>query len=271
MMRSVLMLVALAAVLLVTLWAGQRRLIYFPDSRVPAPGAAGLAGVEEVVFRADDGTRLAGWFVPADDRVPRGTVLAFNGNAGNRAYRAPFASALRRHGLNVLLFDYRGFGGSTGSPTESGLMADGRAALAYLMTRRDVDPLRLVFFGDSLGTAVATALAAAHPPAALVLRSPFASIADVGAVHYPFLPVRLLLRDRFSAIDLIPRVTSPLLVIMGGRDQIVPPDHSRRLYEAATARKEILVLPEADHNDVELLAGDEMIDAIVGFLGRVMP
>ena len=193
-------------------------------------------------------------------------MLVFNGNAGNRAYRAPLAAALHRHGLQVLLIDYRGYGGNPGTPTEKGLAADSRAARAYLAGRSDVDRSRIVYFGESLGTAVAVDLAAEHPPAAIILRSPFTSMADVGQRHYPFLPVRLLLRDRFASIDQIQRVRAPLLVIAGGRDRIVPIENSRRLYDAAAAPKTLLVLPDADHNDDELLAGDEMIRAIVRFL-----
>jgi fermentation-respiration switch protein FrsA (DUF1100 family) len=143
---------------------------------------------------------------------------------------------------------------------------DSRAARAYLARRPDVDRSRLVYFGESLGTAVAVDLAVEHPPAALILRSPFTSMGDLGQHHYPFLPVRLLLRDRFAAIDQIRRIRVPLLVIAGGRDRIVPIENSRRLYAAAIAPKTLLVLPDADHNDYELLAGDEMIDAIVRFL-----
>ena len=123
-----------------------------------------------------------------------------------------------------------------------------------------------MYFGESLGTAVAVDLAAEHPPAALVLRSPFTSMGDLGRHHYPFLPVRLLLREQFAAIDQIERIRAPLLVIAGGRDRIVPIDNSRRLHEAAMAPKTLHVLPDADHNDYELLAGDEMIQAIVRFL-----
>ena len=166
----------------------------------------------------------------------------------------------------VLLVDYRGYGGNPGTPTENGLAADSRAAHAYLAGRPDVDASRIAYFGESLGTAVAINLAVEHPPAAIVLRSPFTSMADVGQSHYPFLPVRLLLRDRFAAIDQIRRIRAPLLVMAGGRDQIVPIENSRRLYNAAVAPKTLLVLPNADHNDDELLAGEEMIRAIVHFL-----
>ena len=261
--------VAYAAVLsafLVLIWTGQRRLIYFPIAGVPAPEEIGLADVEPVTFTTADGLALSGWFVASSGPSPRLTVLVFNGNAGNRAHRGSLAAALRRQGFHVLLLDYRGYGGNPGSPTEQGLAADSRAAVAYLTGRPDVDASRIVYFGESLGTAVAVNLAVEHPPAAVVLRSPFTSMADVGQHHYPFLPVRLLLRDRFASIDRIQRIRAPLLVIAGGQDRIVPIDNSRRLYDAAAAPKTLLVLPGADHNDHALLAGDEMIGAIVRFL-----
>ena len=258
--------VAVIATVLALIWTLQRRWMYVPTAGVPAPREIGLTDVEPVTFETADGIGLSGWFVAASGPSPRVTVLVFNGNAGNRAHRGPLASALQRHGLQVLLIDYRGYGGNSGAPTESGLAADSRAARAYLAGRPDVDRSRLVYFGESLGTAVAIDLAVEHPPAALVLRSPFTSMADVGQHHYPFLPVRLLLRDRFAAIDQIRRIRVPLLVIAGGRDRIVPIDNSRRLYDAAVTPKTLLVLPDADHNDDELLAGDEMIRAIVRFL-----
>jgi fermentation-respiration switch protein FrsA (DUF1100 family) len=258
--------IAVVAAVLTLMWTLQRRLIYFPTTGVPALGEIGLTGVEPVTFETADGLRLSGWFFAASGPSSRVTVLVFNGNAGNRAHRAPLAAVLQRHGFQVLLVDYRGYGGNPGTPSSNGLAADARAAQAYLARRSDVDLSRLAYVGESLGTAVAVDLAVEHPPAALVLRSPFTSLSDVGQYHYPFLPVRLLLRDRFSAIDQIRRIRVPLLVIAGGHDRIVPLENSRRLYEAAIAPKTLLVLPEADHNDYELLAGDEMVEAIVRFL-----
>jgi fermentation-respiration switch protein FrsA (DUF1100 family) len=266
--------VVVIAAVLALIWTLQRRLMYFPTGAVPPPGeiglTVGLTDVEPVTFETTDGLELSGWFVAASGPSPRVTVLVFNGNAGNRAHRGPLAAAFHGHGLQVLLVDYRGYGGNPGAPTESGLAADSRAARAYLAGRPDVDASRIVYFGESLGTAVAIDLAVEHPPAALVLRSPFTSMADVGQHHYPFLPVRLLLRDRFAAIDQIRRIRVPLLVIAGGHDRIVPIENSRRLYDAAVAPKTLLVLPDADHNDDELLAGDEMIRAIVRFLQPLM-
>ena len=258
--------VAVIAAVLALIWTLQRRLIYFPASGVPAPGEIGLTDVEPVTFETIDGLSLRGWFFAASGPSPHVTVLVFNGNAGNRAHRGPLAAALQRQRFQVLLVDYRGYGGNPGAPSKNGLAADAQAARAYLAGRSDVDLSRLVYFGESLGTAVAVELAGEHPPAALVLRSPFTSLGDLGQYHYPFLPVRLLLWDRFSAIDQIRRIRVPLLVIAGGHDRVVPIENSQRLYEAAMAPKTLLVVADADHNDYELLAGDEMIQAIVRFL-----
>ncbi len=190
----------------------------------------------------------------------------FNGNAGNRAYRSGLARAFRAHGVAVLLFDYRGYGGNEGRPTEAGLAFDARAARAYLATRADVDPQRVVYFGESLGAAVAIGLAVEHPPAALVLRSPFTSLADVGRLHYPFLPVRWLLRDRFQSLERIAHIASPVLVIAGDRDRVVPLEQSRQLYAAASAPKRLVIISGADHNDEALADGPEVIQATLQLL-----
>lgn len=261
---AVVVLVVAALVWLI--WAGQRRLIYFPFGSVPHPRDAGLANAEQVAFVTADGLTLQGWFVPAPRPPARFTVIVFNGNAGNRAHRAPLAAALNAHNLAVLLFDYRGFGGNPGAPGEAGLAADADAALRFALAKPGVDASRLVYFGESLGTAVAAPLAAAHPPAALVLRSPFMSMADVGQFHYPILPVRLLLRDRHDTSAIIADVRAPLLVIAGSRDSIVPLDQSRRLFEIASEPKQMVVIDGADHNDAALLAGRQMIDGIARFL-----
>jgi fermentation-respiration switch protein FrsA (DUF1100 family) len=268
-MVALLIACTLVIGLLALMWAGQRRLIYFPASDVLAPETVGLARAEPVNFTTADGVVLNGWFLRASRTPAWFTIVVFNGNAGNRAYRAPLARALVAHNLSVLLFDYRGFGENAGAPTEAGLASDARAARAYLASRADVDLARLVYVGESLGSAVATTLASEKPPAALVLRSPFTSMTEIGRVHYPFLPVGWLLRDRFATIDRIGPLRCPLLVIAGDGDRIVPVDQSRRVAEAARAAT-LVVLPGVDHNDYELLAGDEMIEAIVTFLRRVV-
>ena len=149
----------------------QRRLMYFPTGGMPTPGEIGLTDVEPVTFETNDGFRLSSWFVPASGASSRVTGLVFGGNTGNRSHRGPLAAAFHRHGLQVLLVDYRGYGGNPGAPTENGLAADSHAARAYLASRPDVDALRIVYFGESLGTAVALDLAVEHPPSSRSLSS----------------------------------------------------------------------------------------------------
>jgi uncharacterized protein len=265
-MRIAAASIACLVIVVVVIWTLQRRMIYFPLGQVPPPGEGGLSHVEPVRFTTADHVELNAWFVPAAGGRQRTTVIVFNGNAGNRSHRVELADALRRHGLQVLLVDYRGYGGNDGIPSEQGLAADARAARAYVANRPDVDPSRLIYFGESLGAAVAIDLATEFPPAALILRSPFTSLTDVGRHHYPFLPVRLLLRDRYPSIDRIRQIEAPVLVIAGDRDRIVPLEHSRRLYDMAADPKQLLVVNGADHNDFELLAGPGMIAAIVRFI-----
>jgi fermentation-respiration switch protein FrsA (DUF1100 family) len=156
-----------------------------------------------------------------------------------------------------------------GRPTEPGLAADARAALAYLAARPDVDPARLVYFGESLGAAVALRLAVERAPAALVLRSPFASLAEVGRRYYPWLPVSRLLFDHYDTLGRVGRLAAPLLVVAGEGDRIIPAAHSRRLFDAAPAPKRFVLLPGADHNDFGLLAGPRLLDELLAFLRDV--
>ena len=270
-MGTVLFIVILGFVaLLVFLWMSQRSMMYLPSPGPPPPAGTVIVGAEDVAFLTDDGLRLDGWFVPAQaewERPP--TVLVFNGNAGDRSMRAPLAETMRAGGLNVLLFDYRGYAGNPGSPTEDGLLKDGRAAVAYLESREDVEDGRIVLFGESLGSGVAVALAAERSPAALVLRSPFTSMVDEARVHYPFLPVGLLLRDRYPSIDRIGSVRCPVLVIAGEADTIVPPELSRELFDAAAQPKQLLTYPGADHNDFDFSKGELWIDRMLEFLEEV--
>lgn len=242
------------------LWIFQRSLIYLPARSVPEPPTA----VEEVWYHTEDGLRLNAWLVESGEM--RGAVIVFNGNAGNRAVRLPLAQALASHGLTVLLTDYRGYGGNPGSPTEEGLALDARAAVTFLEQRyRD---LPLVYFGESLGAAVAVGLATENPPDALILRSPFTSLPDVASVHYRWLPASLLLRDRYPNLDLIADVDTPVMVIAGTADTIVPAEQSRAVYEAANEPKLLLTIDGAGHNDRVLLDGDEMMQGVVAFLAR---
>jgi hypothetical protein len=267
---SVVVIMALAMLVAVgVIWVFQRRFIYFPSQVLPDLVAV-LPGAEEVTFPTEDGLTLAAWLVPAAGDANGGTVVLFNGNAGNRGDRTPLAQALAERGYGVLLVDYRGYGENPGSPTEDGLLADGRAAVAYLETRPDVDADRLAYFGESLGAAVAIGLAEQRPPAALVLRSPFVSLPDIGSVHYPFLPTSVLLWDRYPNLERIRGIEVPVLVVAGSADTIVPVAQSRRLYEAASEPKVFVLIEGADHNDFELTAGDQLVAEVAAFLDNVI-
>jgi pimeloyl-ACP methyl ester carboxylesterase len=262
-MRTVVVIVGVLVVLLALLWACQRHLIYLPD-RQPAPSAATvIPGARDVSFTTRDGLRLAAWFVPGERDV---AVLITGGNAGNRLHRAPLARALAAHGLPVLLMDYRGYGGNPGSPTEDGLTLDALAARRFLGDT--LGHTRIVYFGESLGAAVATRLAVDHPPAGLVLRSPFTDLAAAGQANYPYLPVRLLLRDRFPVTDLIAGVRAPTVILYGTRDTIVPPRLSRAVAEAAGDSATLIEVTGAGHNDQVFLTGSELVGAVVKLADR---
>ena len=261
--RVVLTLLAAAALLLSLLWVFQRHLIYLPATTTVGSAGAVMPGARDVELQTSDGLSLGAWYVPA--RTPdRGiAVLVANGNAGDRSVRAPLARALAQRGITVLLFDYRGYGGNPGSPSEDGLARDVRAARDYLVDEAGWPPDRIVYYGESLGTGVVTELATEHPPAGLVLRSPFVDLASVGQAHYPFLPVRLLLRDEYPLAELLADVTVPVTVVYGDRDSIVPPEQSRAVADAAPTLHEVVVVSGADHNDRSLLDGAALVRAVI--------
>ncbi|MBM4436253.1 MAG: alpha/beta hydrolase [Actinobacteria bacterium] len=266
------MLIALAAVaasvtlLLFLAWLLQRRFIYFPVREPPPSAAALFPRGEDVHFTTEDGLTLGAWYVRPSGVSAGATVIVLGGNGGHREYRVDLVRAFAVAGFAVLMVDYRGYGDNPGDPDEAGLLADARAARAYLLTRSEVEATRLAYFGESLGAAIAVALAVEHPPAAVVLRSPFSSLEAVARVHYPFLPGRWLLRDRFPAAEQIARIAAPTLVIAGERDRIVPPEQSREVFEAAAGPKTWLLVPGADHNDLALAAGEAMLARVCAFL-----
>lgn len=232
----------------------QRQFVYFPQEWVPSPPE----GVEPVTTTTDDDLALDGWLVR--DHPGQPLLIVFHGNGGNRAGRLPLASALKLHGIAVLLTDYRGYGGNPGRPTEEGLRRDAEAWRQWADAHH-AGPI--TYFGESLGSAVAARLALSHRPAALVLRSPFPSLAAVGAIHYPLLPLRWLLLDRYETAAHLDDLDVPLLVVAGARDGIVPVELSRAVYDAAAEPKRWLEVPGARHNDLTLLAGDQLVAAVV--------
>jgi fermentation-respiration switch protein FrsA (DUF1100 family) len=264
----VVVVVVFVGVLVAVIWALQRRLIYYP-SPGPVPEAhTVIDGASDVTLQTSDGLALGAWFVPPDAPSNGMTVLVANGNAGDRSLRAPLARALAGEGFGVLLFDYRGYGGNPGQPSEDGLAQDVRAAYRFLVESKGVARRRLVYFGESLGAAVVAELSAEHPPAGLVLRSPFTDLAAVGQVHYPFLPVRALLRDRFPVVDHIRRVDVPTTVVYATHDSVVPAAQSLAVAGAAAGPTSVVEVA-GDHNDIALLDGRALIDAVVALADRI--
>ena len=263
----------LVAVLLVGLAVGmltalQRRLIYFPDSTAVLPAGRVIDGADDLTLRTSDGLELGAWFVPArpvaDTHL---AVLVAPGNGGNRSARVGLATELSRRGFAVLLMDYRGYGGNPGSPTEEGLAKDALAA-ALALEGLGYPAERTIYFGESLGSGVVAALQARRPPAGLVLRSPFTDLAAVGAHHYPWLPVRLLLKDRFPVLGPLSASQVPVTVIYGDRDSVVPAELSARVADEAATLVERVVIRGADHND-EVMFGPRVADAVARLAAAV--
>ncbi|GAB3170722.1 alpha/beta hydrolase [Myceligenerans halotolerans] len=251
-------------------WLGQDALVYHPDRSSPGHASRVLDGGVDVALVTADGLELAAWFVPpAPDAHDREVaVLVAPGNAGNRLARAGLAARLAERGFAVLLLDYRGYGGNPGRPSEAGLALDAQAARQALAERGYL-PGRTIYFGESLGAGVVAALQAEHPPAGLLLRSPFTSLADIGAHHYPFLPVAALLRDRYPVRDHVAVTQVPVTVVHGARDDIVPPAQSQAVADTAPRLVEHVVIPEAGHNDA-VMSGPTVADAVARLADHVV-
>jgi hypothetical protein len=267
--RPALVVLLVVAVLLTALWLMQRRLIYLADSTRVPPVAEVLPGALDVDLETSDGLSLGAWLVPPRAGGRDLTVLVAPGNAGNRSLRAPLALALADAGFTVLLFDYRGYGGNPGSPTETGLARDVRAAQRYLVEVAGLRGDHIIYFGESLGAAVVTELATEVPPVGLVLRSPFTDLAAVGAAHFPFLPVRAMLWDRYRLSERITHLSVPTAVVYGDADSVVPPGQSRQVADLAANLVQVNVVAGADHNDPALISGPEVVAAVVAVADQV--
>lgn len=265
---NVLISVVLAYAAVVALvFVFQTRLVYYPgigrDVAV-TPQVYGLA-FEPAEIRTADGETLHGWWVPADHA--RGTVLLLHGNAGNISHRLDYLLMFNRLGHSTFIIDYRGYGRSTGAPSEQGTYRDAEAAWDYLRQARSVRQQDLVIVGESLGGGVATWLAAKVPPRALVLLSTFTSMNDLGAEIYWFLPVRLISRMRYDNVRNLERINAPLFIAHSRDDEIVPYAHGRRLFDAAREPKEFLEM-RGGHNEGLVFSRKEWMARLGSFLER---
>jgi hypothetical protein len=259
MIAAVIGYVGLVALLYVT----QRALQYFPERFRTAPAAAGLPQAEEVVLDTADGEHVIAWHLPPRGDKP--VILYFHGNGASLRWRVDRYRALTADGTGLLALSYRGYGGSSGRPTEAGLINDALAAYDFARARYDIP--RIALWGESLGSGIAVALAAEHPVGHVILESPFTSAADVGAARYWFVPVRLLMKDQFHSDLRVGKITAPVLVIHGDRDWIVPIALGERLYALINAPKRFVRLADAGHNDL----GARSVEAAIKFLDGKPP
>ncbi len=244
-MSVVFLAVAFYLGLLVLLRLNESRLIYAPGSArvlTPPPRELGLP-VERVEIRTDDGLTLVAWVMPSERRSDP-WLLICHGNGGNisEAGRPLHYAGLRGLGLNLLAFDYRGYGESEGKPSEPGLYRDAEAAYRYLRDTLGVEADRIVIFGHSLGSAVAVELAGREPASGLILDGALTSVTDRGQEVYPFIPVRWIAGSRYASIEKIGNLRLPKLFLHAERDEVIPIAHGRRLYEAAPPPKRFVVL-----------------------------
>jgi hypothetical protein len=253
--QRVMTLVTVVAVLLLAAYIGvaatvylrQRALMYFPETVHTTPAAAGFAEASELTLTTADGEHIIAWYVPPNADKP--VILYFHGNGGALRYRVNRFKNLISDGIGLLAIEYRGYAGSTGSPSEAGLIADGEAAYAFAWARYPVK--QIVLWGESLGTGVAVALAAEKPVGRVILEAPFTSAAAVGARRYWYLPVALLMKDKFHSDQRIGKVTAPLLILHGLKDQTVPYAMGERLFDLANKPKHIVRFLDGGHEDLD--------------------
>jgi len=259
----------LLLILFVVAWLGlnslERRSLYFPDRTMSAtPGVYRLV-YEDLHLLATDGTKIHGWYMPGTSPL---TILLCHGNAGNISHRLDKAMRLHSIGVGLLFFDYRGYGLSEGSATELGTYQDAEAAYRYLVEIKRLKPDKIIFYGESLGCAVATEMAIRHPAAGLILESPFTSTVAMARRIFPWLPVRWIVRYRYDNLSKIPKIKMPLLILHSPQDEIVPFAMGQELFVAAPSPKYFVELV-GDHNEGYAEAGDRYNAAVKEFLSRI--
>jgi hypothetical protein len=272
-MKKMLFDIALACLIFYTgmlllVYFLQDRLLYFPFKDMQVTPAALHLPFYEVYLQTSDSEKITAWWLPA--RNERAVVLFCHGNGGNISHRLDSIDIFSRLGLSVLIFDYRGYGTSTGRPSEEGTYRDGEAAWRYLVEVQKKQPEKIILFGESLGGAVAAELAARHRAGGLIILASFTSIPELAATLYPFLPVKLLSKFNYATIDKIGGITAPKLIIHSPDDEIIPFALGRALYEKAAEPKQFLQI-HGGHNEGFLVSGNLYVDGLKDFLDRYFP
>lgn len=242
------------------MYLAQRALMYFPERERTTPAGAGFPQAEEVTLDTVDGEKVIAWHVAPRDDKP--VVLYFHGNGGALRLRVDRFAKIAAAGVGLLALSYRGYGGSTGTPSEQGLINDARAAYDFAAARY---PGRIALWGESLGTGVAIALAAEKPVTRVILDAPYSSTVDVAADLYWFLPVRLLMKDQFRSDERIRRVSAPVLILHGEADDIIPIRYAERLLALVPGEKRLVRFPGGYHVDLDRLGA---ADAALKFLAE---
>ena len=244
------------------LYLYQRQLLYHPDRSRPLLGALARLGVHEIAVPTADGLSLLAWYLPP--RGERPVVVYFHGNGGHIGYRADRVERFAREGYGALMLEYRGYGGNPGEPSEAGLFEDAAAALRFVATQ-GVPGRRTVLYGESLGTGIAVQAATTHEVGAVVLESPYTSVAAAAQFHYPFIPVSWMVSDRYDSLSRIEQVEAPILMLHGARDGVIPLSLGEALFAAAAEPKEQWIAPQAGHADLGYFGA---LDIAVAFIER---
>ncbi len=266
-MTAALSLAALLLALFLGLrWYEQQSMYYPTRDIVRTPSDAGLP-FESVVLETPDGETLHGWWVPSGE-PDAPVVLFFHGNGGNVSHRLEKLAVFRDIGADTLIIDYRGYGRSSGTPSEQGIYRDARAAYQWLTTTRRVAPDRIVVYGESLGSAVAVHLAAEAPMGGVVVESGFTSVTDIAPKRLPFLPVQWILKHKFDSLEKVPRINAPLLILHSRQDELFEMSHPERLLAAAESPKRLVEM-QGGHNDAFLVSADTYRDALARFLADI--
>ena len=253
-------------IILVSVYVFQGALLYFPRKYLEAsPLDAGLQ-YETILYEAEDGVKISAWYIPCEGAEK--AILFCHGNAGNISHRIDSIKIFYQLGFNVFIFDYRGYGQSRGKPSEKGLYRDVKGAWDYLIEKKNFREDQIVLFGRSLGGTVASWMAARTKPGALIVESAFTSVPDLARKIYPFLPVRLLCRHVFAAIDYVKQVKCPVLVVHSPDDELIPFKHGQLLFEAAPAPKEMLTI-RGSHNQGFYQSHDIYTKGLKKFLDNI--
>lgn len=256
---KILLYAAIAYVAIVGIaYFAQRKFTYFPNGTRVAPATTGLEGVREVELPTPDGEHIIAWYAAAPPGAP--TILYFHGNGGGLANRAGRFGRYQNAGFGIFMMSYRGYSGSTGTPSEAHNIADAHLAYDHLV-KQGLKPSDIFLYGESLGSGVAVQLAASVPVAGVILDAPYTSIVEVGAKAYPILPLRWIMVDRYESDKHIAGINAPLLILHGARDQVIPLEMGQRMHALAREPKRIVVFPEGRHVDLDNYGAVDIVKA----------